>query len=151
MLQAIQKSITELKANNNTTLIAGTNPPPTIQNPPQIIKLSNTQDNNMDFNKIKDNTSSKEETVTTMIISPENNKTTKDKKTNMTTNNNQNETELLQSQNPIIQDHINETRNDRKGDANITRLIHNQSPEKKLILPSQQKSLQIETNNETDV
>ena len=125
MFQAIQKSIAERKWNNNTTFIAGTNPKPTIPNPPQITKLSNTQNNNVDFNEIKDNTSPREETVTNMIISPEDNKTTKDIKTNMTTNDNQNEKELLQSQTPIIQDHIKEIRNERKRDTNTTSLIHN--------------------------
>ena len=60
-----------------------------------------------------------------MIISPEDNKTTKDIKTNMTTSDNQNEKELLQSQTPIIQDHIKEIRNERKRDTNTTSLIHN--------------------------
>ena len=86
-----------------------------------------------------------------MIISPEYNKTTKDNKTKLDIDNNQNEKELLRPQTQIIQDHIKEKRNDRKREANTTSPIPNQSPEKKMILPTQSTAIQIDTNNETDV
>ena len=54
MFQAIQKTIEELKTNDITKIIAGTNPPTIIQNPPQITKFSSTQHINMNISNIKE-------------------------------------------------------------------------------------------------
>ena len=105
----------------------------------------------MNISDIKDIPHPTKETAMRMIIFLEDNKTTEEKNSKMDTKHNQNEKESFRPQNPTIQDQLKEICNDRKREANTTSPVPNQSPEKKMILPSQPTAIQIETHHETDV